>query len=234
MDGQGLEMRTRYEPYGQVATGGVLAMGYTGHRNDTDTGLVYMQQRYYDPVVGRFLSIDPVTTDADTGDSFNRYAYANNNPFKYVDPHGRQALKVLVEIVKALVKTEAKQGAKAGAKEAAKDGAKVAAEGAKRGPKTDPTAPHNAKIREVGDKVEAEEGEVLAGGGRAKEILIDRPGGVKSGRRPDVIYRDADGVERGTNVGRAKANGSPIKREAEALKDLNGPGKLPTDFVPYN
>jgi len=35
------------------------------------------------------LSIDPVTTDANTGDSFNRYAYANNSPYKYIDPDGR-------------------------------------------------------------------------------------------------------------------------------------------------
>jgi uncharacterized protein RhaS with RHS repeats len=48
-----------------------------------------MQQRYYDPVAGKFLSIDPVTTDANTGGSFNRYAYANNNPHKYIDPDGR-------------------------------------------------------------------------------------------------------------------------------------------------
>jgi uncharacterized protein RhaS with RHS repeats len=50
-----------------------------------------MQQRYYDPVAGRFLSIDPVTTDANTGSSFNRYFYANNSPYKYVDPDGRKA-----------------------------------------------------------------------------------------------------------------------------------------------
>jgi hypothetical protein len=35
------------------------------------------------------LSIDPVTTDANTGGSFNRYNYANNNSYKYVDPDGR-------------------------------------------------------------------------------------------------------------------------------------------------
>jgi hypothetical protein len=35
------------------------------------------------------LSIDPVTTDANTGSSFNRYNYANNNPYKYFDPDGR-------------------------------------------------------------------------------------------------------------------------------------------------
>jgi RHS repeat-associated protein len=58
--------------------------------NDVDTGLTYMQQRYYDSVAGRFLSIDPVLTDVNTGGSFNRYNYANNSPYKYVDPDGRE------------------------------------------------------------------------------------------------------------------------------------------------
>ena len=48
-----------------------------------------MQQRYYDPIAGRFLSVDPVTTDAKTGAMFNRYEYAKNNPYRYVDPDGR-------------------------------------------------------------------------------------------------------------------------------------------------
>lgn len=37
------------------------------------------------------MSIDPVTTDTDTGGSFNRYASANNSPYKYIDPDGRDA-----------------------------------------------------------------------------------------------------------------------------------------------
>jgi RHS repeat-associated protein len=86
--------QTRYEPYGYTAAGAVPGIGFTGHVNDVDTALVYMQQRYYDPVAGRFLSIDPVTTDEDTGDSFNRYAYAENNPYRYVDPDGRQVLQI--------------------------------------------------------------------------------------------------------------------------------------------
>lgn len=80
---------TRYEPYGYVASGAAPTIGFTGHVNDADTGLTYMQQRYYDPVAGRFLSIDPVSTDASTGGSFNRYAYAANNPYRYIDPDGR-------------------------------------------------------------------------------------------------------------------------------------------------
>ncbi|GAB3468147.1 hypothetical protein GCM10027321_36270 [Massilia terrae] len=81
--------RTTYEPYGYVSSGATPDIGFTGHVNDADTGLTYMQQRYYDPVAGRFLSIDPVTTDANTGDGFNRFGYARQNPFGYVDPDGR-------------------------------------------------------------------------------------------------------------------------------------------------
>ena len=82
--------RTSYEPYGKTAAGTIPnGPGFTGHVNDPDTGLVYMQQRYYDPVAGRFLSTDPITTDAHTGKGFNRYEYAQSNPYRYTDPDGR-------------------------------------------------------------------------------------------------------------------------------------------------
>ena len=47
-------------------------------------------QRYYDPQIGRFLSVDPVTAYSN-GDSryFNRYWYAAGNPYKFTDPDGR-------------------------------------------------------------------------------------------------------------------------------------------------
>jgi uncharacterized protein RhaS with RHS repeats len=51
-----------------------------------------MQARYYVPVIGRFYSNDPIgMTNIHT---FNRYAYANNNPYKYTDPDGKAALAV--------------------------------------------------------------------------------------------------------------------------------------------
>ena len=89
--------RTRYEPYGYVATGAVGKVGFTGHVSDTDTGLTYMQQRYYDSVAGRFLSVDPIVTDANSGKSFNRYSYANNSPFRYVDPDGRESVGEIID-----------------------------------------------------------------------------------------------------------------------------------------
>jgi len=81
-----------HSPYGARVLGTPeQGPGYTGHVNDADTGLVYMQQRYYDPVVGRFLSIDPVMPVAGQIMTFGRFSYANNNPVRNVDPDGRQA-----------------------------------------------------------------------------------------------------------------------------------------------
>lgn len=78
-----------YQPYGSQALGSAKAgPGYTGHVNDPDTGFVYMQARYYDPVVGRFLSVDPVAPKPGVLGGFDRYSYANNNPINHIDPTG--------------------------------------------------------------------------------------------------------------------------------------------------
>jgi len=74
-----------YAPYGTQALGTAPSgPGYTGHVNDPDTGLVYMQARYYDSSVGRFLSRDPAGLKA----GFNDYAYVGDNPINKVDPTG--------------------------------------------------------------------------------------------------------------------------------------------------
>ena len=81
-----------YKPYGAQALGGAPdGPGYAGHVNDPDTGLVYMQARFYDPEVGRFLTIDPASPKLGDLFSSNRYAYANNSPVVFSDPDGRQA-----------------------------------------------------------------------------------------------------------------------------------------------
>jgi RHS repeat-associated protein len=85
--------RYEYEPYGLPLAPTTVddAPGYTGHVHDADSGLLYMQQRYYDAQTGRFLSIDPVGVSSGNGANFNRYAYANNNPYTFIDPDGRYA-----------------------------------------------------------------------------------------------------------------------------------------------
>ena len=83
--------RYDYEPYGAVVGGQVTdGPGYTGHVSDSTTGLSYMQQRYMDPQLGVFLSVDPVTPHDNPASSFNRYKYAANNPYRFNDPDGRQ------------------------------------------------------------------------------------------------------------------------------------------------
>ena len=86
-----VERTTHYAPYGQVLNRDLRdGPGYGGHEEDPETSLVYMQQRYYDPEAGRFLSTDPVQADGGGG-SFNRYEYANDNPYRYTDPDGRES-----------------------------------------------------------------------------------------------------------------------------------------------
>ncbi|MGN7916886.1 RHS repeat domain-containing protein [Lysobacter sp. 22409] len=87
---QNVVERSEYEPYGRLLNSPVSdGPGYTGHVSDAATGLAYMQQRYYDSEIGRFLSVDPVTANSKTGANFNRYWYANNNPYRFIDPDGR-------------------------------------------------------------------------------------------------------------------------------------------------
>lgn len=85
-----------YTPYGTYAPQGTSTPGaapkgpgYTGHVNDSETNLVYMQARYYDPVTGQFLSTDPVPSKEGDALNFNRYAYVENNPINGIDPTGK-------------------------------------------------------------------------------------------------------------------------------------------------
>ena len=91
--------RERYSPYGITldnSSSNKDQAGFTGHIKDGDTGLTYMQARYYDPVIGRFYSNDPVSAlefiNKQNTHGFNRYAYVNNNPLSYLDPDGREGI----------------------------------------------------------------------------------------------------------------------------------------------
>ena len=106
-DAAGLELRVMaYDPFGErrasdwmgeldddgrqaIAAAGVkTARGYTGHEHLERTGLIHMNGRVYDPVLGRFLSPDPVVADATYSQSWNAYSYALNSPLSFTGPSG--------------------------------------------------------------------------------------------------------------------------------------------------
>ncbi len=97
-------------PYGEVFSGKTAANDnepvFTGHVRDAATGLSYMQARYYDPVLTRFLSPDPVEFSPARPDMFGRYAYAANDPVNMIDPDGRIARAVVsgLKILRRTVK----------------------------------------------------------------------------------------------------------------------------------
>ena len=96
MDGETLWER-HYEPYGSQdqAPDDPASPGYTGHLEERDSGLVYAGARWYDPRVGRFLSPDPIDYIESNPVSFNRYSYANNTPYNFSDPDGKQAFRAI-------------------------------------------------------------------------------------------------------------------------------------------
>ena len=92
--------RESYEPYGerlQYEDNGTNELWYTGKQEESEFGINYFGARWYDPTMGRFLAIDPVGFSSGNVQSFNRYAYANNNPYLYVDPDGE--LPILIPVI---------------------------------------------------------------------------------------------------------------------------------------
>jgi RHS repeat-associated protein len=67
-----------------------MTRGYTGHEHLTQFGLINMNGRLYDPILGRMLSPDNYTQGGSQG--YNRYSYAMNNPLKYTDPDGQNPI----------------------------------------------------------------------------------------------------------------------------------------------
>jgi len=85
--------RKSYGPYGQpLGPAAPNEPGYTGKFEEPDLGIQHFGARWYDPRIGRFLALDPVGFDPQNPQSFNRYAYANNNPYRYLDPDGQSPL----------------------------------------------------------------------------------------------------------------------------------------------
>src|SRR5262249_19880508 len=81
-----------YDVWGGVRTGtatGAPQQRYCanlGHRQDDESGLIYMRARYYEPGSGRFISEDP------SQDGLNWFDYARNNPVSFADDSGKSII----------------------------------------------------------------------------------------------------------------------------------------------
>ena len=103
------ETEAEYEEYNNMGLRNPLR--YRGYIYDSDTGLYYLQSRYYDPAIGRFINADAFAS-TDTNDllASNMFAYCENNPVMYSDPTGHWIIKNLVkwlakEVVRPIVKS---------------------------------------------------------------------------------------------------------------------------------
>lgn len=98
-----------YDPWGrlrdpqtlEIYVGGsepelFLGRGYTGHEHLTWFGLINMNARLYDPLLGRFLSPDPYVQAPNNTQNFNRYSYALNNPLRYTDESGEFLISTML------------------------------------------------------------------------------------------------------------------------------------------
>ena len=76
---------TTYDSYGNATADIATRYRYTGRELDTDIGLYYYRNRWYDSEIGKFISEDPIGF---AGDDANLYGYVWNSPIKYSDPTG--------------------------------------------------------------------------------------------------------------------------------------------------
>jgi RHS repeat-associated protein len=76
----------QYDAFGNLETPPATenSYTYTGREYDSETGLYFLRFRYYDPNIGRFITIDPIKFSG----GINFYAYVRNNPIRFKDPFG--------------------------------------------------------------------------------------------------------------------------------------------------
>ena len=85
-----IQNRNSYDAWGRrfCDSGKITDRGFAGHEHLPEFELINMNARLYDPLLGRFLEMDPYVQMPDYTQSHNRYAYCMNNPLIYTDPDG--------------------------------------------------------------------------------------------------------------------------------------------------
>ena len=97
-----------YDPYGQVLrANGAMAeinpLQYRGYYYESETGFYYLQSRYYNPVICRFINADSFVSTGQSFSGYNMFAYCNNNPVPNSDPTGDILISTLILIGSAIV-----------------------------------------------------------------------------------------------------------------------------------
>ena len=88
---------------------------YRSYYYDTETGFYFLKTRYYDPEVGRFITIDDLSyLDPESINGLNLYAYCLNNPVKYSDPNGTFIISGTAILIAALISAGIGAGIAAG------------------------------------------------------------------------------------------------------------------------
>ncbi|MBI4744359.1 MAG: hypothetical protein HY776_06030 [Actinobacteria bacterium] len=83
-----------YDPWGKILSANETIENpyrYAGYRYDSETGLYYLQNRYYKPDIARFITKDKYPSNVKNPQSLNPYVYTNDNPTNFVDPSGELA-----------------------------------------------------------------------------------------------------------------------------------------------
>ena len=102
VDSQGNEVAAyTYDPYGKVLTAtGAMAevnpLRYRGYYQDSETGFYYLQSRYYDPAICRFLNADSYASTGQGLIGYNAFAYCLNNPGQFIDISGSTCVMVSI------------------------------------------------------------------------------------------------------------------------------------------
>jgi RHS repeat-associated protein len=80
-----------------------LSHKYTSQELDTETGLYYYNARYYNPVLGKFISADTIVASLKNPQALNRYSYVLNNPLRYTDPTGHRFSDTIDKILHKMI-----------------------------------------------------------------------------------------------------------------------------------
>ena len=97
-----------YDPWGKLLSitdtsgtdiGAINPLRYRGYYYDTETGFYFLQSRYYDPTMGRFINADGYVSTGQGISSYNMFAYCLNDPVNHSDPDGNFCITACIIVI---------------------------------------------------------------------------------------------------------------------------------------